>query len=162
MRQLKFKLLPRPPYSPDVAALDYHRFGPNKEDLPLMMKLRMWCVQKGSKGLWGNETLRICHRFLYKQRLTNSRSILTLPRTHSATNLHYFEGLHMFAVGLIRKIVFWVLAPCRTTIWYRRFGENCCCHLKVASMLTFALVSTETTGTVCKWIVGKGLASGRK
>ena len=33
IRQLTFKLLPHPPYSPDLAPVDYHMFGPLKEAL---------------------------------------------------------------------------------------------------------------------------------
>jgi hypothetical protein len=32
-RQLKFELLPHPSYNPDLGPLDYHMFGPLKEDL---------------------------------------------------------------------------------------------------------------------------------
>ena len=31
--QLKFKILPHPPYNPDIAPSDYHMFGPLKEAL---------------------------------------------------------------------------------------------------------------------------------
>jgi histone-lysine N-methyltransferase SETMAR len=50
IRQLKFELLPHPPYSLDLAPSDYHMFGPTKKpcmdkDLPVLMKLRTQCIR---------------------------------------------------------------------------------------------------------------------
>jgi hypothetical protein len=68
IRQLKSKLLPHAPHSLALAPLDNHMFGLLKttcvdEDLPVMIKLRMWCIcgfyhnlklsfHMGSEGLW--------------------------------------------------------------------------------------------------------------
>jgi histone-lysine N-methyltransferase SETMAR len=69
IRDLSFKCLPHPPYSPDLATSDFHVFGPLKEAM-------------GSKSFRSNEELQLAvHEWLRSQpKDFFSRGIHALPK----------------------------------------------------------------------------------